>query len=510
MPSPISRHSPVSEAPSTGATPSHTPAGTPPTQATAQPSGSAQLSGLTRPRSQASEAGETPAPGGSAGAGSPRLRAQLPLPRASQQSVHSHQRSETVEEEGGAAVARLSLSSEETVGQQRVGGFTPLKLAHTLGAETLAKAVASGIHFGATANFTRGAIAEAIGEKLAESHPYIAALAESSATAVVFGASHYLGEIVVRPGLLAAMGAKLEELKPEQLFPNDDVAQKLFKSLQGNSKIGSAAGNAIGLAAFCVVHGIRGHLGLQSEAAATAASAIGGGTMAFGHTLLAAFTQLNGQPTHTAGSPNISQMFKAASASMKTVANKGGAADSMDRIFNTLQDVMVRAGGGGQGMVSSDMLKKYFERKAQGNSPAGREGFEQNATQTFMLLGLAFFANLSLADRRGKTGAPFSGTADALKKATDLKKMIDDGPTGALAQGLGSSVPAQGAKGLAHGVDVANNVVSALLTLPMNVTFDTATLAGHGIQAGAKKIFGSGDTAHTQDQEQGRENIALH
>jgi len=375
-------------------------------------------------------------------------------------------------------VAEMS-NAPQTRAQAQTAAPSRMAIAHTLGAEFVAKGAASAIHFGATNNFTQYGVSLLLDKVFVANHPNATALIHGTAAAASLAASHALGEVVVRTALLQLGGSKVMEWKAESLFPDDTGAQRHFKALQSASKIGSTVGNAVGLASFCIVQGSRSAMGFSSPGSATLGSAIAGGCMAALHTLIALSTGLETQEgvfehTHKTEPTKVDETLTAVRKAVNAVVTKDGPGHEL---FEALHEIVaVRGSGAFLGLVSSLLYKARAEAALDGKDPSAGERFQQTATATFMLLGIFFFSHLGLSSRRGPTPADkrlYHDTRKTFDEVINIEKAIANGSATELASKLGNSSVAKAIVGAAKVADATNHVVSIASTLPVRAALDT-------------------------------------
>lgn len=368
--------------------------------------------------------------------------------------------------------------------------------AASLTAEFFGKAAASGMHFGATSNFTQAGVSHLLGQMFLEKYPVTGAAITATATALPLAFMHAFAEVVVRTAVLQQGGHKLREWKANELFPGDAAAQKSFKTLQGASKIGSTLGNAIGLASFCIVQGGRSAMGFSSPASATAGSAIAGGTMAFFHTLVAMTTGQKtgeGQFEHTHGTMKVSpkDTLDEIKSAVESVIKKGG---SIEQMQHGMHNIVVGRGVGALLGLMSSLIYKASNEAAHGTPENPGQAFQQTATATFMLLGLFFFSNLGLAKRStlSENDPLFESTKNTLIDAFNIEDAVANGSLTEITKKLGDGPVAKSAQQVAKGADIANKAVSELSKLPGNIALDAIDAMKRQIEA---KMTGEGQAA---------------
>ncbi|MGI4860920.1 MAG: hypothetical protein ACRYHA_29135 [Janthinobacterium lividum] len=246
-----------------------------------------------------------------------------------------------------------------------------MDLALTIGAESVAKAAASAIHFGATSNFTQYGVSHALGDVFNEAHPLASSAIQASAAAASLAVTHVLAEVVLRTALLQLGPGKMMEWNAEKLFPHDTAAQRSLKALQSASKIRSTVGNAVGLASFCIVQGSRSALGFSSPQAATPGSAIAGGYMAALHTAIGMNTGVTTQDgvfehTHKMEKPDAMATFATVKKTVNALVTRGGTGHEL---AEELREIVVGRGVGAfLGLLTSLLYKARAAKLGDGRT----------------------------------------------------------------------------------------------------------------------------------------------
>jgi hypothetical protein len=368
--------------------------------------------------------------------------------------------------------------------------------AHAIVAESAAKFIASGLHFGLARQFTEAAFGSFL-THMASNHPTAKAIldtprAQAAITAVVtapvLAASHHVGEVHIRALVLNVLGAQVAPTNAAIAFPDDMAAQDRMRAQQSAGRIGKAPADLLGLASFVFAHGIRGALGGTTPLAASLTSGIAGGAMAAAHSLLNLNTHTEDShgtydaPTHhvhAGGVKSMRDLGNVISESFKKIAGNG---PIKDQVANTLQDVFGSRGVAAlQGLLIANLVKAQMTDSQTGSDPSVAQKFGQTSAATIALLGLGFFANLSLAERRGKTSEPMSGTIRAVK-SLDPSGSAKDGGMLALMEAKNTGVGARAWNAVLYAVDVAAHTGKTLQTLPGHVVLDTLTLASRGVK----------------------------
>jgi hypothetical protein len=378
--------------------------------------------------------------------------------------------------------------------------------AHAIAAEFGAKFVASAMHFGLARQYAEFGLGRLL-THLAPNHPAAAAILDNprglaAVTALVaapaLASSHYLGEVHVRPLILKTLGARVTATSPEDALPGDDLAQGRMKAQQAAGRIGKAPGDLIGLAAFGIAHGVRGALGATSPLASSLTSGIGGGSMAAVHSLLNLNTHTEANdgsvsaPTHhvtNGGFTSIRDVGDVVSRSFKSVAGNGPV---RDQVANTFQDIFGARGIAAlQGLLIANLVKAQIANSTAGSEPTVGQKFGQTTAATVALLGLSFFANLSLAARRGKTSEPMSGSIAALK-SLDPSTIAEGGGMHALMEAKSTGAGARAWNAALKVVDGAARAGKTLETLPGHAVLDTLTLGKHAAGWMFSPVFSAG------------------
>ena len=180
----------------------------------------------------------------------------------------------------------LPLSDPERFLRETRRTRTPGNIAFTLAAEFTAKAVASGLHFG----FVQGAMLNQAAKVLEASgieNPLLSALLQAAITAPVLASAHYLGEVVIRNAIVGGLPVKQTTTDVGHVIGDENAqARDTMKRQQAAARPGNPIGNIVALTAFTMTHGTRSVLGLNSYVPKAMGSAVAGGLMAVGHTLI--------------------------------------------------------------------------------------------------------------------------------------------------------------------------------------------------------------------------------
>lgn len=418
-------------------------------------------------------------------------RAPLPPPPA--RLSPASRTTQAAEASNAAAVSTVAPPSYQAATVQRASAVAPssaLSKAHAAVSEILAKATASGFHFGVVRNFTEAAVLARLGDEFIEHHPQLASLIAAGTAAEALAAAHYIGETVLRPLLLSVLGAKVAPTKLDSEHPDDGAARSSLANKQAAGLIGKLPADLMGLIAFGVAQGVRGAAGLNSPGASAVASFVGGGGMTLLHLLHNLNTSVtlhdgSQQPTHTVKRLGIKDTGKEIAAVANKSAEKG---NPHHKLLNTLHEIFVTRGlAAAQGLLVADQMRAAITRHNTGHEPNNGETFGQGFALTVGLLGLAFFANLKLADRRAQAHGSFAGTRGEIDSMLNFKAAATNGGASALYGMQGDSKLAKGTNAALQFGDQAYTFVSGLLRLPSHLLLDSAVATVDL----AKSAFGS-------------------
>lgn len=185
-------------------------------------------------------------------------------------------------------------------------------------------------------------------------------------------------------------------------------------------------------------------------------------------------------PTHHVSTAPLRSVGDVGDVIVKSFRSVAGNGPIPDQIANTLQDIFGARGIAAlQGLLIAGLVKAQATDSPADAHPTNGQKFGQAAAASVALLGLAFFANLSLAARRGKTSGPMSGSIDALK-SLHPGESAKDGGMQALMEVKSAGVGARVWNAALKVTDVAAHSGKTLQTLPGHVALDTMTLVGHG------------------------------
>lgn len=403
-----------------------------------------------------------------------------------------------IEAETTEAAAAAGRSIDELV-QASLPRESVGRQLHGIGSETVAKAIASFVHFGLARQFTEAGVLAAIPKSFVEQHPLASGIAQGAGAAGSLASAHYFGEVMLRPFATAVFGAKvvdtkfkdIESLTPEEAFPQDTEAQESMKALsaemtkklgaaQKNSKTSSAIGAMITLSSFSIVHGIRTMLGYNTPIAQSIASGIAGGLATAGQTTIALNSHVEteggasaatGKVVKTQGAEDLLKFVKQ---SFESLSKKG----DRSQLQNTMHEILVTRGLAAlQGLLISESVKSLFARPASEPGPSRGEAYGEGMAGTLALLGLGFLALLTLSDRRTTTG--FMPGMQTAKK--NVENAIRGGGTNAMLPSTASRI-----------VDTATAVTNEAIKAPANLALDALGVAANPVGAyqAAKRTLG--------------------
>lgn len=388
----------------------------------------------------------------------------------------------------GAAQAAAELAAERA---RFLESLTPSArdALHTILSEGFAKGTASFLHFGLVQNYS-GVMAQAVLDRYGATNPALRNLASAAMQAPLMAAAHYVGEMIVRPFMLALFGAALEKTDPDELVdgsgPEADARRDRLARQQKAPKMGEPIGDMLSLAGFMLAHATRmGTLGQTTPITTSAFSGLGGLLGVAGQTAAALNMRSGDGPAfhvtklHWANAPaEAAQGFEA---SQRVTDDAGNIVRGHGRVGNVLQDLFVRGFGAFIGL----MLKTAFT-SIKPNDTTANKAFN-GAMGSFTFLGMAYFASLGLLTLRGKVSRPGEATMRGIK-ALDPRQA-----TGSTAAVLGPGRNPVFTRAV-QSLDVVHHVAKTLQTLPVRaVAFDVAgpaLTAGTGILRQAVAVGG--------------------
>ena len=339
---------------------------------------------------------------------------------------------------------------------------------HAILSEGFAKGSASFLHFGLVQNYS-GVMAQAVLDRYGVTNPALRNVASAAMQAPLMAAAHYVGEMIVRPFMLALFGAALEKTDPNEIVggsgPEADALRERLARQQKAPKMGEPIGDMLALAGFMVAHATRmGTLGQTTPITTSAFSGLGGLLGVAAQTTAALNMRSGDAPAfrvtklHRANAPaEAAQGFEA---SQRVTDDAGNIVRGHGPVGNVLQDLFVRGFGAFMGL----MLKTAFTSTKPNDTTAGKAF--NGAMGSFAFLGMAYFASLGMLTMRGKVSRPGEATMRGIK-ALDPRQA-----TGSTAAVLG---PGRNPvfTGAVQSLDVVHHVAKTLQTLPVRaVAFD--------------------------------------
>ncbi|NRO98995.1 hypothetical protein GWC77_24110 [Paraburkholderia sp. NMBU_R16] len=360
-------------------------------------------------------------------------------------------------------------------------------------AESTAKSIASSINFGVTRQYIEAAVTPLVNHMVAEGLSREAIKAFAVAAPLAIG--HHLGEIYVRELVLQLWGARVVPTRPESVLPGDEPAQRQMKARQAAGRIGSTPADMIGVTSFGATSGTRAALGGTTPWAATVASAVGGGAMAAAHALLNLSTHAQSTdggtrvPTHhVQRTPRVKSMAAASNVIAQSFKKVAGDGPLSSQLAHTSHDIAVRGFAALQGLLIANLIKAQMTADSADHESDAATKFLQGAAGSLALLGLGFFANLSLAARRGTTSQAMSGTVRAIK-SIDPRTTSYAGGMHALMEAKRTGVGARAWNAALKAIEATAHTARTIETLPGHLVFDLATAAHHGARWMASVIY---------------------
>ncbi len=232
--------------------------------------------------------------------------------------------------------------------------------------EFVAKAFASGLHFGAVQTYALVGSAK-LAENLGIQDKAARATLDAVAVGLTVGVAHFVGELYLRTAISVANPKQLVPTDPAQAFPGtaqgDDTRRAAMKAKQAATKPGSLVGDFLAFIPFVAFNTGRGALGLTTPASTILSSALAGGVQSI------AISQANARstvaaadgtriPTHsyvdTSKNPDTDSYLKrvevgttkAVAAGTKSVDASGKPSDVHGQIFGLLHEMFTTKGVG--------------------------------------------------------------------------------------------------------------------------------------------------------------------
>lgn len=362
--------------------------------------------------------------------------------------------------------------------------------------EFVAKAIVSGIHFGVVQSYVLTAAGNVLDEHGVHD-PVARAAAQAALVGPSLAVAHYVAEVILRTAMVSAAPRQQVPTDVKKAFPEDSegFAQRraTMTAQQSAAKPGQPIGDAIGLASFMLTNGIRAAVGGDDNQANVVASALGGGFMALGHTLVNFATEtltaggeavpshvVAGVPTPEAQRPSIPEKVgKAVPAALKATAkakdSEGKDAVGLGTMGNVVHEIFVARNAG---LTQGELIKQVIASQTDPESPSFAKRFAAGAAGPLAILGLGFFPDSTakgLSTNRGNTAARFAGTTKAVMGLNPLK---NSGTTQAV---IGTTNPdaafGQMRNLLAAAVDGTHQTLGSFLRIPASVTIDLLKLA---------------------------------
>lgn len=362
--------------------------------------------------------------------------------------------------------------------------------------EFVAKAVVSGIHFGAVQSYVLLA-ADDLLDKNGVHDPVARAAAKAALVGPPLAVAHYTAEVILRTAMVSAAPRQQVPTDAKKAFPDtsDGFAQRraTMTAQQGAAKPGQPIGDMIGLASFMLANGVRAGAGGDNNQSNILASAMGGGFMALGHTLVNFATKTRSAggelvPSHSvAGAPKEGvpkpsvgdKVGKAVPGALKATSkakdSAGKDADGLGTIGNVVHDIFVAREAG---LTQGEFIKEMFASKTEPESPSFGKRFAAGAAGPLAILGMGFFPDSGakgLATNRGNTAGRFASTQKALQ-GLDPRK--NSGTTRAV---IGSedldTAMSQVRNLLASVIDGSHQTATSFLRLPASVAIDLFKVA---------------------------------
>jgi hypothetical protein len=360
---------------------------------------------------------------------------------------------------------------------------------HAVLSEAAAKGIPSFLHFGLAQAFSAVA-AEKLLDYFQVDDPAQRTVAESAIQAVAVGGAHYLCEIMLRPALLQLFGASAEATNPRVAIPDSSphagALRTQLSKQQAAARIGQPVGDTLALAGFVFAHmGRKVLAGGASEnpLVNSLASGIGGALGTGAQTLVNMNSHVDDEglrvPAHSVKQGFAPQDIPdAVRASIRATTHVTGSdgKPSGNAAGNVAQDLFVRTFGLFQGLMIKTAITSVLA-----NDSTAHEAIN-GAIGPVGLLGLAYFANLSLLAMRGKVDRSVADrdvhdqVAHTLGATIKAVENIDPGKalgsTEALVARQGAGPSRTLAQAAAVGIDRSHQMIKSVVGLPGYLAMD--------------------------------------